>query len=261
MQLLAGAKLIEVDQSNQEEKTLFNTANKRIPRLSARSSLFIFCSCGSCDLSCPGCILRLLRNVRYPRGHRIRYILFIFPLRRLTSANAILLVAQLVFAGVLVILWDSLLTNGYGLGPAISLFIATNICESIIWRSFSPTTLPTNSGPQFEGAVLALFHLLLTRSDKVRALKEAFYRQSLPNITNLVATLVVFAVVIFFQGFRIDLKVSHERQRGQAGTYPIKLFYTSNMPIILQSSLVSNLYSFYSPSLCLFLLFHFCFGL
>ncbi|KAI8011360.1 Protein transport protein Sec61 subunit alpha [Camellia lanceoleosa] len=30
--------------------------------------------------------------------------------------------------------------------------------------------------------------------------------------------------------------------RGQQGSYPIKLFYTSNMPIILQSALVSNLY-------------------
>lgn len=32
------------------------------------------------------------------------------------------------------------------------------------------------------------------------------------------------------------------RARGQQHTYPIKLFYTSNMPIILQSALVSNLY-------------------
>ena len=29
---------------------------------------------------------------------------------------------------------------------------------------------------------------------------------------------------------------------GQQGSYPIKLFYTSNMPIILQTALVSNLY-------------------
>ena len=33
-----------------------------------------------------------------------------------------------------------------------------------------------------------------------------------------------------------------KRQRGQTYPYPIKLFYTSNIPIILQSALVSNLY-------------------
>lgn len=48
--------------------------------------------------------------------------------------------------------------------------------------------------------------------------------------------------VIYFQGFRVDLPVRNKRARGQQGSYPIKLFYTSNMPIILQSALVSNLY-------------------
>lgn len=97
-------------------------------------------------------------------------------------------------------------------------------------------------GAEFEGAVIALFHLLLTRNDKVRALKEAFYRPNLPNITNLLATIVVFLVVIYFQGFRVDLPVRNKRSRGQQSTYPIKLFYTSNMPIILYSALVSNMY-------------------
>ena len=54
-------------------------------------------------------------------------------------------------------------------------------------------------GAEFEGAVIALFHLVLTRTDKVGALKEAFYRTNLPNITNLLSTIVVFMIVIYFQ--------------------------------------------------------------
>ena len=54
-------------------------------------------------------------------------------------------------------------------------------------------------GTEFEGAIIALFHLLATRQDKVRALREAFYRQNLPNLMNLLSTLVIFAVVIYFQ--------------------------------------------------------------
>jgi len=124
------------------------------------------------------------------------------------------------------------------------LFIATNICENIVWKAFSPTTINTGRGTEFEGAIIALFHLLVTRQDKVRALKEAFYRSNLPNITNLLATILVFVVVIYFQGFRVDLPVKYQKHRGQQGTYPIKLFYTSNIPIILQTALVSNLYFF-----------------
>lgn len=102
-------------------------------------------------------------------------------------------------AGVIVICLDELLARGWGLGSGISLFIATNICESIIWKSFSPTTINAGAGPQFEGSVIAFFHLLLTRKDKVRALKEAFYRQGLPNVSSLLATILVFLVVIYFQ--------------------------------------------------------------
>ena len=54
-------------------------------------------------------------------------------------------------------------------------------------------------GTEFEGAVIALFHLLATRGDKTRGLREAFYRQNLPNLTNLLATILIFGVVIFFQ--------------------------------------------------------------
>ncbi|KAL7982783.1 hypothetical protein Chor_010381 [Crotalus horridus] len=149
---------------------------------------------------------------------------------------------KLFVAGLIVLLLDELLQKGYGLGSGISLFIATNICETIVWKAFSPTTINTGRGTEFEGAVIALFHLLATRTDKVRALREAFYRQNLPNLMNLIATVFVFAVVIYFQGFRVDLPIKSARYRGQYSSYPIKLFYTSNIPIILQSALVSNLY-------------------
>ena len=164
----------------------------------------------------------------------------------------LLIVIQLFIAGLIVLLLDELLQKGYGLGSGISLFIATNICETIVWKAFSPTTVNTGRGTEFEGAVIALFHLLATRQDKVRALREAFYRQNLPNLMNLLATVLVFAVVIYFQGFRVDLPIKSARYRGQYSSYPIKLFYTSNIPIILQSALVSNLYVIsqvnYTPS-------------
>jgi protein transport protein SEC61 subunit alpha len=59
---------------------------------------------------------------------------------------------------------------------------------------------------------------------------------------NLVSTVIVFAVVIYLQGFRIEIPVQSQRVRGQRGTYPVKLFYTSNMPIMLESALTSNVF-------------------
>jgi len=62
----------------------------------------------------------------------------------LGAVNAILILFQLFTAGVIVILLDELLQKGYGLGSGISLFIATNICENILWKSFSPITIRTD---------------------------------------------------------------------------------------------------------------------
>jgi len=40
----------------------------------------------------------------------------------------------------------------------------------------------------------------------------------------------------------MEIKIAHKKMAGLYATQPIKLFYCSNTPIILQSALVSNLY-------------------
>lgn len=51
---------------------------------------------------------------------------------QLGVGNAILIIIQLCFAGIIVICLDELLQKGYGLGSGISLFIATNIWSATI---------------------------------------------------------------------------------------------------------------------------------
>merc|ERR1719401_1779563 len=215
MQLLAGSRIIEVNNNVKEDRALFNGAQK-------------------------------LFGILITVGEAIAYVIsgMYGDIGTIGAGNAILIIVQLFFAGLVVLILDELLQKGYGLGSGISLFIATNICENIVWKAFSPTTMNTGRGPEFEGAIIAMFHLLISKSDKVMALKEAFYRQTAPNITSLFATVLVFFVVIYFQGFRVDLPVKYRKIHGQQGSYPIKLFYTTNIPIILQTALVSNLYFF-----------------
>merc|ERR1712157_337201 len=147
MQLLAGAKIIEIGDTP-KERALFSGAQK----------LF-------------GMIMTL--------GQAVVYVLtgmYGDPAQMGTGICS-LIVIQLFVAGMIVLLLDELLSKGYGLGSGISLFIAT-------------------------------------KSDKVRALNEAFYRQNLPNLMNLLATILVFLVVIYFQGFRVDLPIKSVRYRG-----------------------------------------------
>merc|ERR1712028_227566 len=92
MQLLAGSKIIEVDQGSKSDRELFQGAQK----------LF-------------GMIITL--------GEALAYVLsgMYGDIKDLGATNAI------------VIVLDELLQKGYGLGSGISLFIATNICETIVW--------------------------------------------------------------------------------------------------------------------------------
>jgi len=213
MQLLAGANLIEVDFALKDDRALFSGAQKLFALIISLGQATVYVLTG----------------------------LYGQP-SELGAGVCLLLIIQLISAALIVILLDELLQKGYGLGSGISLFIATNICESIIWKAFSPTTVNTGRGPEFEGAIVALFHLLFTWNDKGRALREAFWRERLPNVMNIIATIGIFLIVIYLQGFRIEIPVKSNRFRGQRGTYPVKLFYTSNMPIMLESALTSNVF-------------------
>ncbi|KAK9473599.1 SecY subunit domain-containing protein [Dipodascopsis tothii] len=212
-QLLGGSHIIDVNLDLKSDRELFQTAQK---------------------------LLAIILSL----GQATVYVLtgMYGPPKELGAGVCLLLVLQLVLAGVIVILLDELLQKGYGLGSGISLFIATNICEQIIWKAFSPTTVNTGRGNEFEGAVVSMVHLLLTRKDKKRALKEAFYRQNLPNMMQLISTVAVFLVVVYLQGFRVEIPIKSNRTRGPYGAYPIRLFYTSNLPIMLQSALTSNIF-------------------
>ena len=156
--------------------------------------------------------------------------------------GAITLILQLCFAGLIVIYLDELLQKGYGLGSGISLFIATNICENIMWKALGPITIKNEQRTEFEGCVISLFHNLFTDPNKSRALSHAFWRPSAPNMSNLCATFLICFLVIYFQGFRVNVPLRHLKVRGVREEHKIKLFYTSTFPIILQTAAIQNVY-------------------
>uniref|UniRef100_A0A0E0ETR6 Uncharacterized protein n=1 Tax=Oryza meridionalis TaxID=40149 RepID=A0A0E0ETR6_9ORYZ len=96
------------------------------------------------------------------------------------ALNGGLIVAQLVAASVAVIFLDDLLDKGYGLhgASAISLLAATNTCEKVVWQAFSPLTVDTGRGPEFEGIALAAIHHAVLRPAMFAA---TLLRRHLPN--------------------------------------------------------------------------------
>ena len=163
--------------------------------------------------------------------------------------------------------------KGYGLGSGISLFIATNICETIVWKAFSPATVNTGRGnvssPISRRKVSSVCrHRVRRRCHRALSSTRDTQRQDSRAPRGVLSPKSAQPHEPYghlhhlrrghlfpgadraehasghntSQGFRVDLPIKSARYRGQYSSYPIKLFYTSNIPIILQSALVSNLY-------------------
>lgn len=158
--------------------------------------------------------------------------------KELGSINILMIVVQLIFASFIVIMLDELLQKGgYGLVSAISLFIATNVCEDLLWKSFSFLKVRD----EYEGAFVAFLSYLYNQPNKLVALKKGFLREGLTNLYNVITTLGIFLLVNYFQGFQSNVSIHDKRQAGHVDSYGVKLFYTSNTPIIVLNSVISNL--------------------
>lgn len=152
--------------------------------------------------------------------------------------NAILIIIQLTLASILVIYLDEMLTLGYGVGSGQNLFLATNICEQFFWKLFSPITIKTSAGVQFEGIIIAFYHFLIQKRNFFTALKLALFRGHLTNLSSIFITLGLFLIVFYIQDLKVRLPLVSKKQKGFGFDYTIKLFYLSNTPLIIMTQLI-----------------------
>ena len=152
----------------------------------------------------------------------------------LSGPVIIVIFLQLIAAGIIVMLMDELVQKGWGLGSGISLFIMAGVAQTIIWDSFSPANgLFVASLSNVLGGHETVFNWVFGQSSGVY-----------PSLLGFIATIAVFAIVIYLNGVRIELPMSYAGYKGFRSKYPIKLLYVSNLPVIFASALFANVYFF-----------------
>jgi len=205
LQVLAGSKMINLDMSNPEDRSLFTSASKIL-----------------------SVVMTVFEALAYILGGTYG---------TLQATTEIVILLQLVGAGLIVLLLDEMLQKGWGLGSGISLFIAAGVAASIWWDSVAPMG-PMADG-HYLGAVIAFGQSLVGRQD----IKAMFVRtQGLPDMVAFLTTIGVFLIIIYFNGMRVEIPVSYARYRGFKGKFPLKLFYVSNIPVIFAAALFGNIY-------------------
>ena len=141
-----------------------------------------------------------------------------------------LLIVQLVLGAIIIIYLDEVVSK-WGFGSGIGLFIAAGVCQAIIVGTFS--ILHGSDG---------LFAGILPKFIQMAAAGHPDFSVLIP----LIATIIVFMVVLYGEAMRVEIPISHGsvrghgRIRGSVGKYPLKFVYSSNMPVILTSALLVN---------------------
>ncbi len=140
----------------------------------------------------------------------------------------IFLIAQLAFGGFLVLLMDEV-TSKWGIGSGVSLFIAAGVTKTIFVRALNPLTPPGETVP---AGILPQFVTLL-------GLGEIF--QAFAAMLPLIATIIVFLIVVYVQAIKVEIPLAFGSIRGFSRRWPLNLIYTSNIPVILIAALLANL--------------------
>jgi len=205
MQLLAGAEIIKFDFTDPEDRATFTAATKLLT-----------------------IVVTIVEAGAFIYSGIIRF-------RSALSIYAIVVVfIQLVAATLILMLLDELVQKGWGIGSGISLFIAVGVSQIIFWDIFSPLTV---QGEPY-GVIPYLIHTIASGG----AIENVVLRSRYPSLLGLIATIIVAIIILYAEGIRIELPVSYARYRGLRGRYPVKLLYVSNIPVILTSTLISDIY-------------------
>ena len=211
MQLLLGSRIINVNMADPYDRALFSGAQK---------VLAIF--------------LTTFNSIAYLFGGAFG------SLNEIGIQGGIFIFAQLLFAGVVIILLDELLQKGWGLGSGVSLFIAAGVAGQIFWNTFSFIEGP-DGNPR--GIIIAFFSVLFDGNPDTN-LGDLLLRSQLPSILGIFTTVLILFIVVWFESTRVEIPLTYRGYRGYKGKYPMKLLYVSNIPVILVNALYANVLFF-----------------
>ncbi|MHA1260653.1 MAG: preprotein translocase subunit SecY [Candidatus Freyarchaeota archaeon] len=256
MQLLVGSRLIEMDYSNPEDRALFTGTQKVLAFLVTLAQVTIYLFSGAygplpgdkmllvfIQLMAAGTLL-ILMDEAIQKGWGLGSGVSLF-----IAAN----VAGQIFWGCFSPTTSpyDFLAGGIVIAAVQTLTFPFSYTYSVFQKviGYFRNLYPPSNPADFTYFINALptasewaraafvFDLLYPNAD-IWHLFNRGYGQ--PDLTGLIATFITFLVVVYIESVRVEIPLQYARYRGFRGRYPIKFFYTSNIPVILVWALYAN---------------------
>jgi len=136
-------------------------------------------------------------------------------------------VFQIAIASIMLMFLDEIVSK-WGIGSGIGLFIAAGVSQKIIVQALSPVS--TGAGGYV--GIIPNFLAQLSQGS-----------MDLILLWPVAMTIVIFALVAYLESLKIEIPLSYGRF-GVGARYPLKFFYTSNIPVILASAVLANVVIF-----------------
>jgi preprotein translocase subunit SecY len=227
MQLFTGAKIIKLDLTKEEDKAIYQGAQKVVV------FLFIFIE------AVPQVFGFLNPDEAFARS--------VGP-----GWARTVIIAQLAAGALAVFLMDELISK-WGIGSGISLFIAAGVSQSLFqgtlnWQMAVPTEgdyHPIRNPPI---GTIPMTVYVFTQRSLGSLVHEGGFEQvfignnAFPNpLITFFGTIMIFLFVVYAESSRIELPLAHGKVRGARGRYPLRLIYASNIPVILMGALLANI--------------------
>ncbi|MEK6830318.1 MAG: preprotein translocase subunit SecY [Nanoarchaeota archaeon] len=156
-----------------------------------------------------------------------------------TPGFAPLLIFQLILGGLIIFYMDDV-TQKWGFGSGVSLFIAAGVS----WRLMTGAFQFINQ----QGVNCLLDFRETACSGKVlviiQSLMNKYPVEFLSALAAIVATAIIFLLVVWVQSLKVEIPLSFGRIRGYTMKWPLSFFYASVIPVILTAALVANIQLF-----------------
>lgn len=152
-----------------------------------------------------------------------------------------IVILQLVLGGLAIMYMDEVTTK-WGFGSGVSLFILAGVALQLFIGLFQFIgTAGENCLLSFGDTPCAGRILVIIQSVINGAPTEALLAFAV-----IVVTAIVFLVVVWAQGLKVEIPLSYDRLRGYGVKWPLAFFYASVIPVILVAALAANIQLFAS---------------
>jgi len=146
---------------------------------------------------------------------------------------------QLILGGLAIFYMDDL-TQKWGFGSGVSLFIGAGVSWRLITSAFQFVDQQgRNCLLDFKGTLCSGKVFVLIQSIINKYPVELF-----SALAAIIATIIIFLIVVWVQSLKVEIPLSFGRIRGYGVKWPLSFFYASVIPVILTAALVANIQLF-----------------